>query len=83
MNETEKYGFTGVRSGDTITLKYDGVSVGESEKFSLSDPNYRDRMIEFIEDRADSMTDGILEELGINTEDEEDYDQYNTAGDDD
>jgi len=81
MNETDTYGFKAIRfSGDRLT-----VSTGftASLKASASDPNLRDRIIEFIEENAEMVADKLLEDLDITNDEEEDYDRYNAAGDDD
>lgn len=80
MNETDTYGFKALRSGDRLT-----VSTGFTAalKASASDPNLRDRIIEFVEENAELVADKILDELDITNDEEEDYDRYNAAGDDD
>jgi hypothetical protein len=78
MNETDTHGFVGVRSGDRVTFS---STLGGGFKADATDPNLRDRLIEFIEERAEELAESMLEELSLDNQDAEDYDALDPRGD--
>lgn len=78
MNETELYGYSGVRSGDQVSIT---TNSGRGFKASATDPNLRDRLIEYLEEHAEDLADKLLGELDLNDEEETDYDRWTDSGD--
>lgn len=78
MEESEVYGFTGTTGNNRVVVTTNAFGGGVT--LSADDPRLRDRLIDYIESRAEEVADAILRDLDL--EDETDYDDWSDDDDD-